>query len=154
MGRSMNKLISIRTKRSVSTTQEAVKADELVLQPKAPWYVRAIWRLLRRWRVWFTRSVGHESFTTVPIESKSILEAVDLAHEDLRRIYDRHAKFLVVGRGIAHKIVGELADRHCLMFGTEFPIGFNNQIEYRGITVVVCPWVEGYALLPELKELR
>lgn len=145
------RVIALKTERTPLEYSEFFEPKGLALA-NGNWFVRFLWWLIGKFEHRFAHRIRKESYRTVAIDSDSIIEAVRLNSNDIRRIWDLEAKFLLVGRDMAHQLFGEIESRHNFAFPIEGRFGFNGQTKFLGLTVVVIPWMDGFCLAPSLKE--
>lgn len=83
------------------------------------------------------------------IDNRNVQTLIATSTRAMRALWDKKATTLIVGYDEMNKIMRD-APREYLTFNTEIQLGDNKEFRYMGIRVVCVPWLEGWALLPDL----
>jgi hypothetical protein len=117
----------------------------------AKWY----WRGL----AWLLRKLGGAYQEFIPESVK--VEERDICHADIQamirssqsaihELWSKRATTLVIGYDEMDKLMRN-APREYMTFNTRVPVGYGHRFRYAGLRVVCVPWLEGWALLPDLE---
>ena len=133
-------------------------------EPAKPeyWDMRALtgkwyWRGLD----WLLKKLGAGYREHIP-ESYSIQERT-INHNDIRAmiadsqdamnlLWSKRATTLLVGHDEMSKLMRDACDDP-LSFTAEIPLGYGKEFRYMGLRVVCVPWLEGWAILPDLDKI-
>ena len=149
----MNRVVALKTRKQVTTTYR--KTRQLVLvNDTTPWYVRLLWRLLLKFNPTFRVPEAVETFHTAVIDDLDLLDRLRLSHDEVRRITHNKAKHVLIGQSLARELLDDLVARHELSCPVSWPIGGPDGMRWYGLTVHVVPWMDGFVIVPDLKELR
>lgn len=82
--------------------------------------------------------VKKTEYRKVRIDGPSIMEQLHLSQSDIRYIYEREPKYIVVGSELAHRLLDErLEQMHA--FPISFPIQWDGRPKILGMELVVVP---------------
>jgi hypothetical protein len=100
----------------------------------------------------FDQPIKDHSYERVLIDGDKLTDLIAVNQRDIDRIWDKQAKYLIVGSKTAHDLWGELASQDIWNFTHTMEMAYGKGYpQYRGLTVVVVPWLaDGLFLLPEL----
>jgi len=128
-----------------------VAAKELRLS-KRWWWHRALWWLCVRLGLTFDRPVEHETITRIRIDEPTLGQLIGRNQRDLKLIWNRQARYVIIAGKTADDLFGEVASRDFYSFNWNMKMHSGQCIEYRGLKIVIVPWIErGLFLLPELE---
>ncbi len=109
---------------------------------------------------WLLRKLGAEHREHVPasypaqartIDHGSIQSLIIRDPQAVRDLWERRVTMLLVGEGEMTKfLLG--APPECLTFKTRVPLTQGSQSRYMSLRVVCVPWLQGWALLPDLED--
>jgi hypothetical protein len=131
--------------------------DQYEYDPKGKWPLiqRACFWVLRKLKA-FAR-FGATEIRRTELDLDKLVEAVMRNRADVMLLYNKQAKYLVVGMDRWYELTGA-GDRNYLTF--EVPHSFHARIGYdnkplpqlfAGLKVIVVPWIDGMFVLPELE---
>ena len=120
---------------------------------KARWYWRGLHWLLKKlggtYRDYFPESVRVEERL---IDHSNIQRMIADSQHAMRLLWDKKATTLLVGRDEMTKLMRDACDDP-LSFRAEIPLGRGADFRYMGLRVVCVPWLEGWAILPDLDKI-
>jgi hypothetical protein len=139
-------------------TERRELVDQLRVNPAGrwPWLQRVLFRLLRR----LGASSGFEEIRRVEcvrVDFDAIVAAVLTSQDDMMRVYQKRAAYIVVGGSRYHDLLG--ARDRSGMFVVSFPWDFQARTSlgmerhprmFAGLKVAFVPWVDGLFVLPDL----
>lgn len=119
---------------------------------RMPWLQKLLFKALR----WLKADSydTHIEYKTVEIDPPSIIDALMLNRVDVERLYNRRAKYVVMGPSDFHRFCTAPEIKDMLAFSFTVPIGMNGERTILGLEVVIVPWIEGFFVLPDLNEER
>lgn len=146
-----NKIRLIKTEQQ---TVAAINPDRFEFNPRGrfPWLQRWLFKLLAKLGAnSLEKSV---TYKTVEIDTTRILEALFENQRNVMELYNKRARYVVIGRKDFTRFCSDPEYRDPLYFNFSAPIGINNQRTILGLEVVVVPWIDGFFVLPDLNEER
>lgn len=148
----MRTIIPIQRRPNYLSQYDWLYCDNLRLTNTKRLWTRFLWWLLCLAGADFYRMdrlrVG-DDIKVINFSSGKMLEALHLTKHEMRMLYNEEAKFILIGHEMAHDLKMEC--EHMLSFSMPQPIIFDGVQKVVGLNVVVCPWLSGVALVPELK---
>jgi hypothetical protein len=145
-------VVNIKYRRSLKTITEQIKADELYAYT-SKWYEKLAWWVVRKLGIRFQKTRVEDCYASIPIDTGRILDAVDLCANELEAIHYREARYLLIGNKQAHELFQELPELSHFNFDADIRYHMDGTMQVRGLTMVVVPWMDGFCLVPELREL-
>lgn len=119
------------------------------------WLRRLAWYLCTKLGLQFDRPIVDEHYETFEINVQSLQDLISHNQRDMNLIWNRRAKYIVVGHKTLQQLWGELASESFSSFDARLHLGFNGHSEFRGMRIVTVPWLlEGVLLLPDLEEAQ
>jgi hypothetical protein len=117
------------------------------------WYWRGLHWLLKKLGAGYREHVPE----SVRVEERTINHAdIQTVIRDSQRalslLWDKKATTLLVGRDEMAKLMRDAYDEP-IAFRAEIPLGNGNDFRYMGLRVVCVPWLEGWAVLPDLDKI-
>jgi hypothetical protein len=85
---------------------------------------------------------------TVSFSTDKILEKIRLSRNDLARVWHRKADTILISPDLLDDALMDITSSP-FVFDVQLPIGMGDDYKILGMRVVVCPWIKGWALLPE-----
>lgn len=125
---------------------------ELNQRGRWPWLQKLLFKLLRKLGA---NSLNTSvSYKTVEIDTKSILNALMENQRDVMTLYNKRARYIVMGPRDYARFTNDPECRDLLYFGFSVPIGMGNRRTIMGMEVVIVPWIEGFFVMPDLQDER
>jgi len=125
---------------------EAVSVPQAMPYPWPVWLVRRLLPLL----AWVAARCGytldqpmHTTVTYQTLETADLWQRVAQHREVVERLSGQAGRYLVLGRDMYQDLMTET------LKDTFFSIHMQTP-QYQGLTVLLCPWVEGLVVLPEV----
>lgn len=146
-----NKIRLITYERQTATL---IDPDRFEFNPRGRllWLQRLIFQVLRWLRAnSLQTSVSYE---TVEIDTSNILNALMENQRDVEMLYNRRARYVVMGPRDLARLCDQPEIRELMRFNFTSLIGINSRRTVLGLEVVVVPWVEGFFVLPDLEQER
>lgn len=116
---------------------------------RMPWLQRFLFKLLR----WLKADSYDTSvtYTTVKIDPPNILDALMRNRVDVERLYNKRARYVVMGASDFQRFSTAPEINDMLRFNFMAPFGMNGQRTILGLDVVIVPWIEGFFVMPDLE---
>jgi len=116
----------------------------------AKWYWRGLDWLLKKLGAQYREHIP-ESYPIDErvIDHSGIQKMIATSQRAMRDLWDKRATTLIVGHDEMAKLMND-APREYLSFYAEVPLAYDANFRYVGLRVVCVPWLEGWALLPDL----
>jgi hypothetical protein len=117
------------------------------------------WPWLQRWAFWLLDKLSARAcdesitYSTVHVDGNDIIQAVMRNRADIERLYNKRAKYLVIGAEDLARLLNEPSIRQMMRF--RFPVqigGFDGRCGILGLEVVVVPWLSGFFVMPDLEK--
>jgi hypothetical protein len=90
-------------------------------------------------------------YTTVEIDPSNIIDALMRNRVDVERLYNKRARYVVMGPRDFQRFSSAPEINSMLMFSFSTPIGMNGKQTILGLEVVIVPWIDGFFVLPDLE---
>ena len=117
------------------------------------WYWRGLHWLLGKlgaqYRDYIPESIRVEEKT---INHANIQAVIRDSQRAMHLLWDKKATTLLVGRDEMTKLMRDACDEP-MSFRAEIPLGNGGDFRYMGLRVVCVPWLEGWAILPDLDKI-
>lgn len=146
-----NKIRLIKHDRQLVTALDP-KRFEFNPKGRLPWLQRWLFKLLGKLGA---NSLNESvTYTKVEIDTSRILDALLENQRDVMMLYNKSARYVVMGPKDFARFCGDPEYRDPLYFNFSAPIGMNGKRSILGLEVVIVPWIEGFFVLPDLAEER
>jgi hypothetical protein len=139
-------------KKTITNWHRPLRAKDVRLCSAEGWLSRlALW-FCRKLNLSFAYPIQEHSYERVMIDGDRLTDLIAVNQRDIDRIWDKQAKYLIVSAQTANDLWGELASQDMWNFTHTMEMAYGKGYpQYRGLTVVVVPWLaDGLFLLPEL----
>lgn len=114
------------------------------------WYFPALhWLLQKLGAVYRERVPGGVRTEEWAINHADIQATIRGSQSAVRALWDKQATTLLVGHDEMARLTPEAPTEYAT-FNTRVPIGYGDKSRYMGLRVVCVPWLQGWALLPDL----
>lgn len=121
---------------------------ELNPKGRAPWLQKLLFKVLR-WLKADSYDTAIE-YTTVQIDPSSIIDALMRNRVDVERLYNKRARYVVMGPGEFHRFCTGPETNSVMRLN----IGIHGKRTMLGLEVVIVPWIEGFFVLPDLDAIE
>lgn len=119
---------------------------------RLPWLQKLLFKLLSKLGAnSLDRSVAYK---TTEIDTSSILTALMESQRDVTMLYNKRARYVIMGPRDFARFSNEPEIRDMLRFHFTSQIGYNNTRAILGMEVVIVPWIDGFFVLPDLEDVR
>jgi len=146
-------VIDLCSQRTItSTSWMPIKASDLALESSG-WLQRVMLWLCVKLRLTFLRPIEITRQERISIDSYSLLDLISQSQRDMDLVWNRTARYVIVGAETAENLWGEVAGQSFYSFDADFRVDRNHSFQYRGMKVVIVPWIRvGIFLLPDLEK--
>lgn len=145
--------IAIMQRMSVRYYEPAMPAYWDMRELTGKWYWRGLdWLLKKLGGTYRERIPESHPLVERTIDHGNIQRMIADSQHAMRLLWDKKATTLLVGRDEMTKLMRDAVDDP-LMFHAEVPLGYGADFRYMGLRVVCVPWLEGWALLPDLDKI-
>lgn len=119
---------------------------------RLPWLQKLLFKVLR-----WLKADSYDTtveYTTVEIDQTSIIDALMRNRIDLERLYNKRARYVVMGPDDFRRFCTAPEINNMMMVNFTAPVGMNGKRTILGLEVVIVPWIDGFFVLPDLNEER
>jgi hypothetical protein len=135
-------------------TAVAINPDRYQLNRsgRLPWLQRALFWILRKLKA--NALETSITYKTIEIDTTKIIDALMRNRVDVERLYNKRAKYVVMGPEAFREFNNAAEVRYFMAFNFNTQIGMNRQITIMGMECIIVPRIEGFFVLPDLNEER
>jgi hypothetical protein len=108
-----------------------------------------VWWMLKQLNAEFVKTA--ERIDILSIDETRLLDEIRLISYEIESIWNKEIKYIVCGREMAYKLWGEKAIRMPWETNIGVHLQHGQSEGIIGLKLVVVPWLEGIALLPDLE---